>query len=122
MQMRYPISEHLKRSLHISEPSKSTFQRKHWWQKLEPLNSSLRDQDQEGFLPSTNVALDEMMIWFLGRSARTIKMRNNPIGLGYKVLAVCDAGYTYDWELTSLVKGFATTVQQNKQYPLSPTL
>ena len=39
-----------------------------------------------------------MMICFLGRSVHTIKMPNKPIGLGYKVLALCDTGYTYDWE------------------------
>lgn len=121
MRMSYTRFQQLKRYLHISEPSESPFQRKHWWKKLEPLNSSLRNRAKECFLPSTNVAIDEMMIRFLGRSVHTIKMPNKPIGLGYKVLAVCDAGYTYDWELTSRVEGFATSVQQKKPYPLSPT-
>jgi len=62
-----------------------------------------------------------MMIRFLGRSAHTIKMPNKPIGLGYKILALCDASYTYDWELTSRVEGFLTAVPQSKPYPLFPT-
>ena len=37
------------------------------------------------------------------------------------MLAVCDAGYTYDWELTSRVEGFTTSIQQKKPYSLSPT-
>jgi len=103
MQMSYTRFQQLKRYFHISEPSKSPIPRKEWWKKLEPLNSSIQDQAKKCFLSSTNVAIDEMMIRFLGRSAHTIKMPNKPIGLGYKVLAVCDAAYTYDWELTSRV-------------------
>ena len=96
MHMSYTRFQQLKRYFHISEPSESPFEQKEWWKKLEPLNSSIRDQAKKCFLPSTNVAIDEMMIRFLGRSAHTIKMPNKPICLGYKVLAVCDAGYTYD--------------------------
>ena len=121
MQMSYTRFQQLKRYFHISEPSELPIQRKEWWKKLEPLNSSLRDLAKECYLPATNVAIDEMMIRFLGRSAHTIKMPNKPIGLGYKVFAVCNAGYTYDWELTSHMEGFATSVQQKKPYLLSPT-
>nr|AHE80947.1 putative transposase [Tuber indicum] len=108
--MRYIRFQQLKRYLHISEPSESPIPT----QKFEK-------PQKECFLPSTNVAVDEMMIRFLGRSAHTIKMPNKPISLGYKVLALCDAGYTYDWELTSRIASFATSEQQKMPYPLSPT-
>lgn len=121
IQMSYTRFQQLKRYFHISEPSESPIKRKEWWKKLESLNSSIRDRAKECFLPSTNVAIDEIMIRFLGRLAHTIKMPNKPIGLGYKVLAVYDAGYTYDWELTSRVEGFATSIHQKKPYPLLPT-
>jgi len=121
MWMSYTRFQELKCYLHISEPSELSFQWKYWWKKLESLNSSLRDRAKVCFLSSTNVAIDEM-IRFLGRSAHTIKMPNKPIGLDYKVLAVCNASYTYDWKLTSWVKGFATPVQHKKLYPLSSTL
>jgi len=103
MQMSYTRFQQLNRYFHISEPSELPIQQKKWWKKLELLNSSTQDWAKEGFLLSTNVAIDEMMIWFLGRSEHTLGMLNKPIGLGYKVLAVCDANYTYDWELTVTV-------------------
>jgi len=121
MRMSCKRFQHLKWYFHISEPTEALIQGKEWWKRLEPLNSSIRDRAKKCFLPSTNVTIDKMMIRFLGRSAHTIKMPNKPIGLGYKVLAVCDAGYTYNWELTSLVEGFATAIQQKKPYPLSLT-
>ena len=80
MRMSYPRFHQLERYFHISQPSKSPIERKEWWKKLEPLNSSIRDRAKECFLPSTNVAIDEIMIWFLGRLEHTIKMPNKPIG------------------------------------------
>jgi len=71
-------------------------QQKQWWKKPEPLNSIIGNPAKKCFLPSINVAIDQMMIQFLGRSALSIKIPNKPIGLGYKVPAVCDAGYAYD--------------------------
>jgi len=119
--MRYIRFQQLKRYLHISEPSKASIPAQEWWKKLEPLNSSLRKCSKDGFLQSTNVAIDEMMIRFQGRSAYTNKMPNKPISLGYKILALCDAGYTFDWELTSRITSFASSKQIKKPYPLSPT-
>jgi len=121
MQMSYTRFQKLMPYFHISESSKSSIQQKQWWKKLEPLNRIIGNSAKKCFLPSINTAIDEMMIQFWGRSALTIKMPNKPIGLGYKVLAVCDAGYTYDWKLTSQVKDFATSVEQKKPYTLLPT-
>jgi len=119
--MGYVRFQQIKRYLHISEPQDTPISPKTWWKKLEPLNCNIRTRAKECFLPSANVLVDEMMIGFLGRSAHTIKMPNKPIRLGYKILALCDAGYTYDWELTSRVEGFSIAVPQSKRYPLSPT-
>ncbi|PWW77663.1 hypothetical protein C7212DRAFT_73189, partial [Tuber magnatum] len=95
--MKYIRFQQLKCYLHISNPSKSSMPSQQWWIKLEPLNSSIQKSSKECFLLFINVAIDEMMIHVLGCSAHTIKMPNKPINLGYKVLALCDAGYTYDW-------------------------
>jgi len=62
-----------------------------------------------------------MMIRFQGRLAHTTKMLNKPISLEYKVLALCDAGYTFDWKLTSRITSFVSSKQIKKPYPLSPT-
>ncbi|PWW73678.1 hypothetical protein C7212DRAFT_71680, partial [Tuber magnatum] len=87
--------QQLKRYLHISEPQEMPVSQKTWWKKLEPLSSNIRTCAEECFLPSTNVLVDKMMIQSLGHSAHMIKMPNKLIGLGYKVLAVCDSGYTH---------------------------
>jgi len=46
------------------------------------------------------------MVSFIGRSAYTVRIPSNPI-LGYKVLAICDAGYTLDWLFTSRIEFIA---------------
>jgi len=61
------------------------------------------------------------MIRLQGRSAHTSEMPNKPISLEYKVLALCDAGYIFDCELTSRITSFASLKQIKKPYPLSPT-
>jgi len=117
-QMSYTRFQKLMLYFHISESSKSSIQQKQWWKKLELLNSIIGNPAKKCFLPSMNAAINKMMIQLLGRSALTIKILNKPIGLDSKVLAVCDTCYTYDWELTSQVEGFATSVEQKKPYPL----
>ena len=38
--------------------------------------------------PNLGLAIDEMMIRFLGRSAETHRMKNKPIDQGYKIYAL----------------------------------
>ena len=64
-----------------------------WWHKLEPLASVFRKACLDSWLPSTHVAVDEMMIRCSGRSKHTYKMPSNPIAQGYKIFAICDGGY-----------------------------
>ena len=114
----------IKRYLHISIPLTTAsgqaikLARKDWWQKLEPLSSHLQCRSQELYLPSTNVAVDEMMVNFTGRSTHTIRMPGKPIPVGYKILAICDSGYTLNWLYTSRVDSIAS---HEKQSNLSPT-
>jgi len=111
-----------KRYLHISIPSSGNqlpkLPRKDWWKKLEPLSSYFQHRFQELYLPSTNVAVDEMMVNFTGRSIHTIRLPGKPIPVGYKVLAICDSSYTLNWLFTSRVDSIACL----EKYPnLSPT-
>jgi Transposase IS4 len=41
----------------------------------------------------TEVAIDEIMVRFHGRSSDTCKMPNKPIKQGYKIFALADNGY-----------------------------
>jgi len=111
----------IKRYLHISVPpqeASTKLLRKDWWKKLEPLSSYLQERSQELYLPATNVAVDEMMVNFTGRSTHTIRMPGKPIPVGYKILAICDNGYTLNWLYTSRVDSVASLI---KQPNLSPT-
>ena len=106
----------IKRYLHISDP-KYQLTRSEWFQKLEPLNSLIRDRCQQYYLPSSNVTVDEMMIRFGGRSHHTYRMPSKPIKEGYKVFALCDVGYTYNWIFASRSDSFVDLVLQPDLMP-----
>ena len=59
--------QQLKRYLHVSD-LRVELDVKHWYQKVEPLASILREQFQQYYLPGTKVAIDEMVVRFCGRS------------------------------------------------------
>ena len=41
---------------------------------------------------------------FKGRSEHTVRIPSKPISEGYKILALCDAGYTLNWLFTSCIE------------------
>jgi hypothetical protein len=86
--------QQIKRYFYISPPGVH-LERKDWWKKMEPLASYLRERFSKYYLPASDLAFDEMMVLFKGRSAHTIKMKNKPIDEGYKIYAMCEHGYTY---------------------------
>ena len=43
------------------------------------------------------------MIRFSGRSIHTVRIKNKPTPEGFKILSLCDAGYTYTFLPTSRV-------------------
>jgi len=98
--------EQLKRYFHVSDP-RIQLDLKHWYEKLEPLASVLRQRFRQYYLPGTKVAIDEMVIQFCGRSRHTLKIRNKPINEGYKIFALCDHGYTYGFLWYSSTEGIA---------------
>ena len=57
------------------------------------------------------------MVQLFGRSQYTL---NKPIKQGYKILALCEKGYTYNWIYTSCTQGFAN-ISQYAVSGLSPT-
>ena len=77
--------EQIKRYLHVSPPP-TPLQEIGWSDKLQPMASILSKQFQELYLPTTNVAVDEMMVQFSSRSSHTVKMPNKPIGEGIRCL------------------------------------
>ncbi|CAG8511819.1 6319_t:CDS:1, partial [Dentiscutata erythropus] len=56
------------------------------------------------YIPGSNVAIDKMMIRFSGRSKHTFRIKNKPISEGYKIISLCEKGYTYIFVLESRVE------------------
>jgi len=104
--MTYFRFQQIKRYFHISSPPTSSRQPiSQWHMKLEPLASLLRTKFQAFVVLSQNVSFDEMMIPFSGRSKHTLKMKNKPIKEGFKVWALCDHGYLWDFLFYSRTTG-----------------
>ena len=86
--------QQIKRFYHLSPPGIS-LDKQHWYRKLEPIASLLRQRFQQYYFPSTNLSYDEMMVSFEGRSMHIVKQPNKPIDHGYKIWGLCDHGYTW---------------------------
>jgi len=86
--------QQIKRYLHVSPLNDAHVD---WHTKLRPLSSKLQQDFTRLFLPSTDVSVDEMIVRFSGRSKHTVKMKCKPTPEGYKIFALCQAGYTYSF-------------------------
>ena len=80
--------------------------------------STFRDACQQYLILGTNVAIDEIMVRFFGRSADTCKMPNKPIKQGYKIFALAANGYVWHFQLSSRQHGIA---ELEKVHELTPT-
>lgn len=96
---------------------------------MEPLISMFRDNCQKFWRPSSNVAVDEITIRFFGRSVHTTKMPNKSIKQGYKIWAICDRGYLYNfmfysrfWKTVELINHELLTSHQNVVFTLAQSL
>jgi len=121
--MTLRMFEQIKRFFHISEPVRS-LPRCQWYHKLLPLADELQQRFQQYLRPASAVAIDEMMIRFVGRSFHTIAIPGKPIPLGYKVLALAERGYTFGYIFTSRVESFAgqnAISEYQNPIKLSPT-
>src|SRR6266498_4721059 len=87
--------------MHISDYMVSpTF----WYSKLDPLATHVWTISQSICIPSSNISIDEMIVRFFERSAHTVRIKNKFTLEGYKILSLCDAGYTYAFIFTSRIQ------------------
>jgi len=77
-------------------------------------SSHLQQRCQELYLPGTHVSIDEMMVKFNSRSGHTVRIPSKPISVGFKVLALCDVGYTFSWLYTSRLTSIAGVVKETE--------
>ena len=105
-QMSLKRFEQIKRYLHISSPMATI---NNYFEKLEPLLSKVRDVSKQLYTPNSNVSVDEMMVRFSGRSVHTVRIKNKLTPEGFKILSLCDSGYTYTFLPTSRVSSSDVT-------------
>jgi hypothetical protein len=105
--------QQIKRFIHVSD-HRGDKSNEFFFNKLEPLMSHVRSASKRRWKPGRRLAVDEMMIICHGKSSETVRMRGKPIGAGFKMWAICDAGYVYDffphsnkdgWKFTQKYKG-----------------
>jgi len=102
----HPISKHishdpvrqLRRYLHVSDPRNDVAAngvRASYYDKVQPLLEHVQSTSKAYYIPKTNVSIDEMIVRFTGRSTHTMRIRGKPTPEGYRILALCDSGYTF---------------------------
>jgi len=85
------------RYFNMSPPALNSLSTARWHTKLDPLASLLRTKFQAYVVLGQNVSFNEMIVPFSGRSKHTLKMKNKPIKEGFKIWALCDHGYLWDF-------------------------
>jgi len=63
-------------------------------------------QFQRFCCPATPVSIDEMMVRFTGRSEHISLIKSKPTPEGFKIIALCDKGYTFSFLYTSRTQSF----------------
>ncbi len=72
---------------------------------VEPIAATVKQNCSTLWFPSSHLAIDEAMIPYCGRTKHKVKLPNKPIPEGYKVWALGDSGYIYDWLWHSRIDG-----------------
>ncbi len=68
-------------STHSAPPAPNAL----WFYRIQRVADLIRTACRNSFTPSSNIAIDEAMIAFKGRSKHTIKLKGKPIDTGYKL-------------------------------------
>ena len=104
--MTFQRFQQIKRYLYISLPPKSTYEpTARWYTKLSPLADLLCIKFKAYVVLGQNVSFDEMIVLFSGRSKHTLKMKNKPVKEGFKIWALCDHRYLWDFLFYSCTCG-----------------
>ena len=65
-------------------------------EKVDPLAKLLLSAFQRYWKPATDVAIDECIEGFTGRSSDTVNIPTKPIPIGFKIWVLGDQGYVFD--------------------------
>ncbi len=86
--------------MHLSDIT----QQSNIFSKLELLASHIRNISKKLYIPASNVAVDEIIARFSGWSVHTFWIKNKPTPEGYKILSLCELGYTYIFMFISRIE------------------
>lgn len=82
--------QQITRYLKINPPDED-LRAEDWWYKVEPLATQFRKaMSTEIYRPGQNLAINEQLIQFTGRSKDTIQMDSKAAGKGYKIYSLCN--------------------------------
>ena len=68
-----------------------------FFSKVEPLFSYIREPCKSVWTPGCRVSVEEMMVTCMRRCSETVRVNNKPIGQGFKLWALCERGYVFDF-------------------------
>jgi Transposase IS4 len=76
-----------------------------WFHRIQRVTDLIRNACRNAYAPSSNIAIDEVMVAFKGRSKHTVKLKSKPIDTGYKLWCIGDHGYIWSWLFPSRIDG-----------------
>jgi len=85
-----------------------------WFHRIQRISELLQTACQQAYSPSSNIAIDEAMVAFKGRSRDIIKIKNKPINTGYKLWCIGDHGYIWSWLFHSRIQGVESFTKGEK--------
>ena len=91
--------QQLDRFLHISIPHDPTqsSSKETPFDKLEPLNDTLRQLFKKYWKTGTHLAVDETIQRFMGRASEIVNIPSKPTPEGFKIWVLANLGYVLDW-------------------------
>jgi len=92
-----------------------------WWFRVEPLATTIRKACQKYWIPGAHLAVDEGMIPYLGHTRHAIKAPHKPIKQGYKIWALADLGYIFNWLWYSKAQGTEGLGKRSRQNTMADT-
>ena len=87
--------QQIDRFFYISDPEKD--KDKVLFEKLVPLNDTLRARFKKYWIPGTHLAADKSILRFMGRSSEIVNIPSKPTPEGFKVWILANQGYILDW-------------------------
>jgi Transposase IS4 len=89
-----------------------------WYHRVHRISDLVRTACRNSYCPSSNIAIDEAMVAFEGRTKDTVKLKNKPIDIGYKIWCIGDHGYIWSWLFHLKIEGVETFIKgQQTRWP-----